>query len=57
MGGQKTLVLSVVLQLSLFPEYAIALVVCVIHHIVHLILDAFLVGWLGETKSNSGRAQ
>jgi solute carrier family 10 (sodium/bile acid cotransporter), member 7 len=50
MGGQKTLALSVVLQLSLFPEYAIALVVCVIHHIVHLIMDAFLVGWLREKK-------
>lgn len=50
MGGQKTLALSVVLQLSLFPEYAIALVVCVIHHIVHLIMDAFLVGWLRENK-------
>lgn len=57
MGGQKTLALSVVLQLSLFPEYAIALVVCVIHHIVHLLMDAVLVGWLGEKKSNSGRAQ
>ncbi len=50
MGGQKTLALSVVLQLSLFPEYAIALVVCVIHHIVHLIMDAFLVGYLREKK-------
>ena len=50
MGGQKTLALSVVLQLSLFPEYAIALVVCVIHHIVHLLMDAFLVGWLREKK-------
>lgn len=57
MGGQKTLALSVVLQLSLFPEYAIALVVCVIHHIVHLIMDAFLVGWLREKKSSSGSAQ
>lgn len=50
MGGQKTLALSVVLQLSLFPDYAIALVVCVIHHIVHLIMDAFLVGYLREKK-------
>ena len=50
MGGQKTLALSVVLQLSLFPEYSIALVVCVIHHIVHLIMDAFLVGYLREKE-------
>jgi sodium/bile acid cotransporter 7 len=50
MGGQKTLALSVVLQLSIFPEYAIALVVCVIHHIVHLIMDAFLVSYLREKE-------
>lgn len=50
MGGQKTLALSVILQISLFPEYAIALVVCVIHHIVHLIMDAFVVGYLHEKK-------
>ena len=42
MGGQKTLPLSVILQVSLFPEYGLALVVCVLHHIVHLIMDAFL---------------
>lgn len=50
MGGQKTLALSVVLQLALFPEYPIALVVCVVHHIVHLIMDAFLVGYLRGKK-------
>ena len=42
-GGQKTLALSVLLQVSLFPQYGIALVVCIVHHLIHLIMDAFLV--------------
>jgi sodium/bile acid cotransporter 7 len=46
MGGQKTLVLSVILQVSLFPQYGLALVVCVMHHIVHLVMDGYLVGRL-----------
>jgi sodium/bile acid cotransporter 7 len=43
MGGQKTLTLSVLLQMSLFPEYGLALTVCVLHHIVHLIMDGYMV--------------
>ncbi len=43
MGGQKTLPLSIILQVSLFPQYGIALVVCVLHHIVHLAMDGYLV--------------
>lgn len=50
MGGQKTLPLSVILQVSLFPELGIALVVCVVHHIVHLIMDAYLTGYLKGKK-------
>ena len=46
MGGQKTLPLSVMLQVSLFPQYGLALVVCVVHHIVHLLMDGYLVGKL-----------
>ncbi len=46
MGGQKTLVLSVILQVSLFPQYGLALVVCVVHHILHLVMDGYLVGRL-----------
>lgn len=46
MGGQKTLPLSLILQVSLFPEFGIALVVCVLHHIIHLAMDAFLVQYL-----------
>jgi len=44
MGGQKTLVLSIILQVSLFPQYGLALVVCVMHHILHLVMDGYLVG-------------
>lgn len=46
MGGQKTLALSVILQVSLFPEFGLALVFCVVHHIVHLIMDAYLINHL-----------
>jgi sodium/bile acid cotransporter 7 len=46
MGGQKTLPLSVILQVSLFPQYGLSLVVCVVHHIVHLLMDGYLVGKL-----------
>lgn len=48
MGGQKTLALSVILQVSLFPDYGLALIVCVIHHIIHLIMDSFLVQYLKD---------
>lgn len=50
MGGQKTLPLSVLLQVSLFPQLGIALVVCVMHHIIHLIMDAYLIGYLKGKK-------
>ena len=43
MGAQKTLPLSVILQMALFPQYGIALLVCVLHHIVHLMMDGYLV--------------
>jgi len=50
MGGQKTLALSVILQVSLFPEFGLALVFCVVHHIVHLIMDAYLINYLKVSK-------
>jgi len=43
MGAQKTLPLSVILQVSLFPQYGLALVVCVVHHIVHLLMDSYIL--------------
>ncbi len=46
MGGQKTLPLSIILQVSLFPEFGLALVVCVMHHVIHLIMDGFLIEYL-----------
>ncbi len=46
MGIQKTLPLSVILQVSLFPEYGLALLVCVVHHFISLMVDGFLVGRL-----------
>jgi sodium/bile acid cotransporter 7 len=53
MGGQKTLPLSIILQVSLFPQYGLALVVCVVHHIVHLLMDGYVVGWL-RTRRGPG---
>ncbi len=51
MGGQKTLPLSVILQVTLFPEYGLALAVCVVHHILHLITDAYLVERLKHSSA------
>lgn len=48
MGAQKTLPLSVMLQITCFPQYGIALLVCVIHHIAHLMIDGFLAGKMGS---------
>ncbi len=43
MGGQKTLPLAIILQVTLFPGFGLALVFNVIHHVVHLIMDGYLV--------------
>lgn len=48
MGSQKTLPLSIILQVTLFPQYGHALMVCVLHHLVSLLIDGFLVGRLGN---------
>jgi solute carrier family 10 (sodium/bile acid cotransporter), member 7 len=50
MGSQKTLPLSVILQVSLFSQYGLALVVCVLHHLVHLLMDGYLVGKLRKIE-------
>ncbi len=42
MGSQKTLALSVMIQVTYFNEFGIALLVCVSHHIVHLMVDGYL---------------
>ena len=54
-GGQKTLPLSILLQIKLFPDYGMTLVFCVVHHFVHLIMDGYLVGWF-RAKRQAGRA-
>jgi len=46
MGSQKTLPLSIILQATYFPQYGQALVVCVVHHLVHLLIDGYIVGKL-----------
>ncbi|CAN2042309.1 solute carrier family 10 (sodium/bile acid cotransporter), member 7 [Candidatus Magnetomoraceae bacterium gMMP-15] len=46
MGGQKTLTLAILLQVTLFSQYGLALAVCVIHHFVHLMIDGYLIGRL-----------
>ncbi len=51
MGSQKTLPLSVILQVTLFPEYGAALIVCVMHHLASLFIDGFLMGRLGSSAS------
>lgn len=50
MGGQKTLPLSVLLQVKLFPQYGLALVFCVFHHFIHLTMDGYLVGRLNRGR-------
>jgi len=54
MGSQKTLALSVILQVSLFPQYGTALLVCVLHHIFHLIIDGYLSTRQGALASVLG---
>ncbi|ACN13835.1 conserved hypothetical membrane protein [Desulforapulum autotrophicum HRM2] len=48
MGSQKTLALSVMIQVTYFSEFGIALLVCVIHHIIHLMIDGYLSARLGR---------
>jgi len=55
MGGQKTLPLSMLVQMTLFPQYGQALVVCVMHHIIHLMMDGYLVGRLASSSFSDSR--
>jgi len=50
MGSQKTLPLSVLFQVKLFPQHGLALVFCVMHHIIHLMMDGYLAGRLKRVK-------
>jgi len=51
MGCQKTLPLTLMVQVSAFPNYPLALVVCVLHHITQLFMDGYLVGRLKPTNT------
>lgn len=42
MGAQKTMPLAVMIQVTYFSQYGAALLVCVLHHIIHLIMDAYI---------------
>ena len=46
MGAQKTLPLSILLQVSLFPQLGQVLFVCVMHNLVQLLMDSDLIGKL-----------
>ncbi len=48
MGAQKTLALALMLQVNYFPEFGMALLVCVIHHIIHLMMDGYLSTRMGQ---------
>ena len=52
MGGQKTLPLSVLFQVKLFPQYGLALAFCVFHHFIHLMMDGYLVGRLNRGRKS-----
>ncbi|MEJ5349373.1 MAG: bile acid:sodium symporter [Desulfosoma sp.] len=50
MGGQKTLPLSVLIQTAVFPQYGEALVFCVCHHVVHLVMDGCVLSFIKNFK-------
>ncbi len=53
MGGQKTLPLSVLLQTALFPQYGQALVLCLCHHVLHLLMDGFVLSFLKSPRRSN----
>lgn len=50
MGSQKTLPLSVIIQMTYFPAFSTALLVCVVHHFVHLFIDGYLAVKLSKSE-------
>ena len=52
MGSQKTLPLTLMLQVSAFSGYPLAMVVCVLHHLTQLFIDGYLVGKLSQRSAN-----
>ncbi len=54
MSIQKTLALSIAIQITVFPRYGLALVVCVMHHIIHLVIDSYLAGVMASRAPSGG---
>ncbi|MBI9088371.1 MAG: bile acid:sodium symporter [Desulfobacterium sp.] len=52
MGSQKTLALSVMIQVTYFNEFGTALLVCVVHHIIHLMIDGYLSAKMGRNATS-----
>lgn len=48
MGSQKTLPLSVMIQVTYFSEFGTALLVLVVHHVLHLMIDGYLSTRMGK---------
>ena len=55
MGSQKTLALSVMIQVTYFNEFGTALLVCVSHHIVHLMMDGYLSAKMNQQLLEKNR--
>lgn len=51
MGSQKTLALSAIIQMTYFSEFGTALLVCVVHHIVHLMMDGYLSMRMNQSQT------
>lgn len=51
MGAQKTLAIAAMIQVTYFSEFGTALLVCVVHHIVHLMMDGYLSARMQQTKA------
>jgi len=42
-----------ILQVTLFPHLGLALAFCVIHHVIHLMMDGYVVGRLARARAPS----
>ena len=50
MGSQKTLPLSVMIQVTYFSQFGTALLVLVVHHVLHLMIDGYLSTRMGQSR-------
>lgn len=56
MGSQKTLALSAMIQVTYFGEFGTALLFCVAHHIIHLMMDGYLCTVMGRKQATENIA-